>query len=312
MPSDARAALVTGAAGFIGSHLCTSLIEQGVTVIGMDNSRSGDWTRVGAEVIRDQRDVGELTLSDWRQRLDGVDQVFHLAAEKYNSSKSSPEQVIRTNVSATTTLAEAAGQTGVSHIVFTSSLYAYGFRGPADMVETDVPAPDTYYGVSKLAGEHIMRTAARNYDLGWSVARLFFTYGPRQWAEGGYKSVILTNFERLQRGEAPVINGDGQQALDYVFVQDVVRGLQLLAAPEHNGLTCNLGSGIATSVNDLTQRMMTVSGVQREPVIAPADHTAGTRRVGNVKLAEQVLGWTADTSLDDGLAAVWAWMESTK
>lgn len=312
MPSDARTALVTGAAGFIGSHLCTSLIEQGVIVIGMDNSRSGDWTRVGAEVIRDQRDVGELTLSDWRQRLDGVDQVFHLAAEKYNSSKSSPEQVIRTNVSATTTLAEAAGQTGVSHIVFTSSLYAYGFRGPADMVETDVPTPDTYYGVSKLAGEHIMRTAARNYDLSWSVARLFFTYGPRQWAEGGYKSVILTNFERLQRGEAPVINGDGQQALDYVFVQDVVRGLQLLAAPEHNGLTCNLGSGIATSVNDLTQRMMTVSGVQREPVIAPADHTAGTRRVGNVKLAEQVLGWTAETSLDDGLAAVWAWMESTK
>jgi UDP-glucose 4-epimerase len=301
----AASAVVTGAAGFIGSHLVARLAERGYAVSGIDDERTGDWSRVAPGCTRHAADLAALTESEFDDVLGGADVCFHLAAEKHNSSRDAPERVVDVNISATRRLFEAAVRARVRKIVFTSSLYAYGSLGPDAMRESDLPAPTTVYGVSKLAGEHLLRVAAAESSSGWSVARLFFVYGPRQYAAGGYKSVIVANFERLARGERPLVFGDGKQALDYVFVDDVVDALLALADPAHDGLVCNVGSGRTVSVNDLTEAMLEVAGCDLEPIWAPPDWTAGSRRVADVALARDALGWSATTALHDGLSRVW-------
>jgi len=137
---------------------------------------------------------------------------------------------------------------------------------------------------------------------------LFFVYGPKQYADGGYKSVILSNFERMMRGEAPTIYGDGEQALDYVYVADAVDALVRLARPEHDSVLFNVGSGRAVSVNELTKRMIEVAASELGPRYLPPDWTARSCRVASVEKARECLGWEAPTSIGDGLRAVWEWM----
>lgn len=297
-------AVVTGGAGFIGAHLCDALVADGVAVSTIDNGRSGDWSRLESDPERVDADIAELGPSEWDELLRGADVVFHLAAEKYNSSRTTPQRVIDTNISATSELSHAAARQGAK-VVFTSSLYAYGSLGPAAMRETDVPLPRTMYGMSKLAGEGILRSVERDAGLRWAVARLFFVYGPRQFAEGGYRSVILTHMDRIARGENPRVNGDGEQGLDYVYVDDVVRALRQLAEPTGDGLIVNVGSGVATSVNDLTEAIIEVTGSGLTSVPAPEDWTAGTSRFSDCSLIEQKLGWRASMSLHDGLNLTW-------
>jgi UDP-glucose 4-epimerase len=302
-------AVVTGAAGFIGCHLTSRLVNEGWTVRGLDNERSGDWRRVEVPVERVERDLTALSGEELMSLCDGASAVFHLAAEKHKSSGATPERTIEVNVLATQRLFDAAARAHVRKIVFTSSLYAYGGRGPAAMAEEDLPAPTTVYGTSKVAGEHLLRAAGNDNGLGWTIARLFFIYGPRQYAEGGYKSVIVKNFERILRGQNPVVFGDGRQALDYVYVDDCVAALLAMLDPEHDGCTYNVATGHAITVNELTALMLKASGSDLEPVTGPADDTAGTVRKGSPALAEARLHWRAETAIDEGLSRVWAWIE---
>ena len=284
-------AVVTGAAGFIGCHLVERLVADGWTVAGVDDERSGEWRRVPTQVKPINRDLASLADDELLSLCRDARVLFHLAAEKYNSPDSTPQRVIDVNISATRRLFDAAARAGVGKVIFTSSLYAYGALGPASMAESDVPAPTTTYGLSKLAGEHLLRVAARDHGLRWTVGRLFFIYGPRQYAEGGYKSVILKNFERIRRGENPVVFGDGEQALDYVYVDDCIEALLRMLPSEHDGWTYNVASGHATTVNELTRLMLDVSGSLLEPVDGPADWTANTVRVGSPELAARRLVW---------------------
>lgn len=304
-----RRAIVTGAAGFIGAHLCESLVELGIDVVGIDNERSGDWSRLRVDIDRRDEDLTDLSLDDMTALCAGGDVLFHLAAEKYNSSMSTPEKVIDVNVTATDRLLRGAVGAGVGKVVFTSSLYAYGSMGPEPMSESDLPAPMTHYGMSKVAGEHLLRVADRYDDLPWTVARLFFIYGPRQYAEGGYKSVIMANFERMMRGEAPTIFGDGEQALDYVYIDDCIRALLAMMGPETQSMTLNVASGRALSVNELTSTMIDVVGDPTlRPVNGPADWTAGSRRLGEAALIEKAIGWRPEVPFEDGVRMVWEWM----
>jgi UDP-glucose 4-epimerase len=301
-------ALVTGAAGFIGSHLADRLAGDGWSVTGLDDGRTGDWARVGPKVGRVERALDSLSEDEFLDLCRGVDVVFHLAAEKYNSSRATPQRVIDVNVSAARALFDAAGVAGAK-VVFTSSLYAYGALGPEPMRESDLPAPSTVYGASKVAGEHLLRVAARDRGLRWTVGRLFFVYGPKQYAEGGYKSVIVKGFERIRNGEAPIVFGDGEQALDYVFVDDCVDALLAMAGPGHDGATYNVSTGRAVTVNEVTRLLLETAGSELEPTAGPADWTAGTVRAGDAELARRGLGWSAGTPLADGLGRIWDWLE---
>ena len=305
-----RRAIVTGAAGFIGCHLVAALSERGIDVVGIDNERSGDWNQLTVPCERITADIADLTTGDVRAICDDSDVLFHLAAEKYNSSHSTPQKIIDVNITATDRLFTGAALAELDKVVFTSSLYAYGGLGPNVMSEGDLPAPSTRYGMSKTAGEHLLRTVDRDLGLRWTVARLFFAYGPRQYTEGGYKSVIASNFERLRRNERPTIFGDGKQALDYVYVDDVVEALLACTSHDVDGEVFNIASGRGVTVNELTETMLSVSGSTLEPITRPPDWTEGTRRVGDPRRAEERLGWSARVELEDGLARIWEWMET--
>lgn len=308
---DRSRVLVTGGAGFIGCHLVEALVERhDAKIIVVDNERSGDWRRLQVDVEAIDRDIVAVSVEDWAELCQGVSVVFHLAAEKYNSSRSTPQLVIDTNASATYRLFEGASRSRVERVVFTSSVYAYGSVGPGPMVETSVPAPTTIYGLSKLAGEHLLRTAEHDHDLSWNVARLFFIYGPRQFAEGGYKSVILSNFERIMRGEAPTIYGSGEQALDYVYIDDCVDALLRLAASDSSGQIVNISTGSPITINELTRIMLEVAGSDIGPRSCSPDWTEGTVRWGVPDRAAQLFGWSPTTDMVKGLELVWRWMET--
>jgi UDP-glucose 4-epimerase len=301
-------ALVTGAAGFIGQHLCEALVAEGWAVRGLDDERCGDWSRSTAPIERRTAPLEEMDTQGLRDLCEGIDVVFHLAAEKHNSPRATARTLIEVNIAATERLYAAAGRSGVRRIVFASSLYAYGSTGPDPMRETDLPQPSTAYGVSKLAGEHLLRVAERNFGVGWAIGRLFFVYGSRQFAEGGYKSVIVRNFERILSGRPPIVNGDGEQVLDYLHVDDCVRGLLALGAQAADRSVYNLASGRGVSVNQLTRAMLEVAESELQSVHAEEDWTDGTIRVGAPEAAERDLGWSASMPMTQGLARVWAWL----
>lgn len=309
-----RDVLVTGGCGFIGSRLVARLLECGARrVVALDSLRYG--RRESLAGLPEGRvevlpfDLGRDDPARLPAAFDGITHVFHLAAEKHNQSRDAPPEVIRANVTGTWQLLDAATRAGVNRLVFASSLYAYGRLHGEAMRESEVPQPTTVYGISKLAGEHLCAHFARERGLDWVALRFFFVYGPGQWQGQGYKSVIVGNFERLARGERPLVRGDGRQALDYVYLDDAVAAL--LAAMERAaaGSTLNVASGRGIEIGELTRAMIEVAGrPDLEPEPAPADWTAGTRRVGDPERAAAELGFRVTTPLETGLRETWDWV----
>lgn len=304
--------VVTGGAGFIGSHLVRRLLQEGVRrVVVIDSLRYGDRANLaacGAAVELAPYTLGSDDPARLLPLLRGADYLFHLAAEKHNQSKDDPTRVLRANIEGTQQLYEAAGRAGVRRIVYTSSLYAYGRLHAPAFREDEVPTPRTVYGISKLAGEHLLRFACEAGGFSWNVVRYLFVYGPRQYAGMGYKSVILKNFERILRGEAPIVYGDGGQTLDYVYVDDAVEAtLRALTRPCASEVI-NVGSGEGVRVLELLSTMQKVSGSRAAIEQGPADWTAGTSRIGDIGKARALLGWQPQVAIEEGLARTYAWL----
>lgn len=299
--------LVTGGGGFIGSHLINQLVRDHNVeqVVAVDNLRSGTWDNLDVNVSKVEKNIAELSTSEWVDLLAGIDTVFHLAAEKYNSPNSTFESIVETNIVATFRLVEAATISKCSRFVFSSSLYVYGIPFPVRVTELEAPQPITNYGMSKLAGEAIIRTLARETDLTWNIARLFFIYGPRQYANGGYRSVIIKNFGLLADSQQPEIRGDGRQELDYVYIDDCVDALIKLATHYSSEAIFNVASGNPLAINDLVREMILVSGRSVEPKIIPKDWTHGTTRSGSFDLINSQLGWVPRTDIISGLQKTW-------
>jgi UDP-glucose 4-epimerase len=309
-PADATV-LVTGGAGFIGSHLVRALVQRGARkVVALDSLRYGDPGNLGAtervELVR--HELGTSPHAQLAAALRGVTHVFHLAAEKHNQSKDAPGDVVRANITGMVELLAQADVAGVQKVVFSSSLYAHGRYAGAPLAEDDVPEPRTIYGITKLAGEHLLRHFA-DAGLASVALRYFFVYGPRQWAGTGYRSVIVKNFERLLAGQDVLVLGDGRQELDYVYVDDVVDATIAAMARPVTDTVINIGSGTGTPIAALLAEMVRVSGRPAGAVHGPPDWTAGTRRIATVDRAAALLGWRATTSLADGLARTLAWMK---
>ena len=245
-----------------------------------------------------------------QELLTGVDYVFHLAAEKHNQSINSPARVLDANVMGTYELLKAAVDAGVKKVVFTSSLYAYGRMSGPPMAENEVPIPHTVYGISKLSGEHLCRHFHTQHGIQAVCLRLFFVYGPRQYAGLGYKSVIVRNFDRMLHGHKPVIHGDGNQALDYIYVDDVVSAILLAMTGMDDFEVFNVGNGAAVSINHLTELMMGIADVNTGCEYGPADFTHGSSRVASTKKFDDRFGFQARVPLDDGLRRTFEWMTS--
>jgi UDP-glucose 4-epimerase len=306
--------MVTGGCGFIGSHLIRRLLADGARrVIALDSLRYGSEQNLAGLPGSDRLALVRFALgSDEPAQLDrelsGVDHLFHLAAEKHNQAKHEPDAILRANVLGTHHLFAAAARAGVKKTVFASSLYSYGRLAGPPSSETDLPVPTTVYGISKLCGERLLAHHAGAGAMRGDCLRFFFVYGPRQFAGTGYKSVIVKNFERIRAGQPPLIFGDGSQRLDYVYVDDVVGAmLRCMAAPE-GGRLLNVGSGVGTSINELTAEMLSASGSRLGPVHGPPDWTAGSSRVANVAAIRAALDWKPRVTLAEGLRETWRWV----
>lgn len=311
MGIDGSRIVVTGGAGFIGSHLVRALLARGaaeVTVV--DSLRYGDLANLGEQerVRLIKHDIGFDAPAELDAALRGAELLFHLAAEKHNQSKDAPARVLTSNVAGTLSLYEAAARAGIKKIVFASSLYAYGRMNGGAFVETERCEPRTVYGISKLTGEHLLAYTSQSSGIPYVVLRYLFIYGPKQFAGMGYKSVIVKSFERLLAGEAPIVFGDGAQSLDYVYVDDAVEATVLAMEKDVSGEVLNVASGVPTSVRDLIETILTVSGRSIAPLDAPADWTAGTERFGDPEKAARLLGFRVTTPIEEGLRRTYDWI----
>ena len=303
-----RAFAVTGGAGFIGRHLVERLVREGAgRVLVLD--RRADDARAALGGLSRVIEIHEVILGATpaariAPRLAGIDGLFHLAAEKH-AGGADPAALLTANVLGTEALLDAAAAARVRRVVFASSLYAYGPSSGAPLEESEPPHPATVYGISKIAGELLAARFARATGAEATVLRYFFVHGPGQAAEGR-PSLITGTFERLARGESPVLRGDGAQRLDYVYIDDVIEATVRAMAHARAGLTLNVGTGRALPVRDLVRAMQEVAGTRLPVLEDPADDTAGTCRVASVDLAERALGFRARTSVEEGLARTWA------
>ncbi len=309
------AALVTGGAGFIGSHLVGRLVADGCPSIKtLDSLEFGSWDNLptpGEQVCPITADIRHMPAEAMEAALQGVDVLFHLAAQKHTHRIDSASKVLDANVVATERLFRAAAAAKVRRIVFTSSLFAYGRVSGPPLAESDVATPSTIYGVSKLAGEGLVRTLCRDSGIEGVSLRLFFIYGPRQFVGLGYPSVIIRSFDRILSGLAPTVYGDGQQSLDYLYVDDAVDAILLAARTPHaSGDVFNVGSGNATKVADLISTASEVAGFRGNAEPMPADWTANTCRVAEPTKSREILGWRSTTPLREGLERTFHWMRT--
>ena len=295
-------AVVTGGAGFIGSHLVDALVARGDEVHVLDNLATGVPERVHGGAAFREGDIRSDAAALFAEARPEV--VFHLAAQAdVGTSVERPDYDADVNVVGTVRVLEAARACG-AQVVFSSTGGAiYGeCDGPA---AEDAPRrPISPYGMAKLCGEEYLAGWNRLHGSGHVALRFANVYGPRQAAslEGGVVAIFL---ERLARGDGATIFGDGEQTRDFVFVADVVAAL--LAAVGHDGGVINVGTGRETSVNALHAACRRAAGAELEPAHAPARAGDVLRSVIDPARSARDLGWRAETSLDDGLAQTWAW-----
>ena len=298
--------VVTGGAGFIGSHLVDALVAHDHEVHVLDNLATGSRDVVNAAAAFHSGDIRSDAATLFADTQPEV--VFHLAAQAdVGTSVRRPDYDAEVNVVGTVRVLEAARASG-AQVVFSSTGGAiYGeCDGPA---AEDAPRrPISPYGVAKLCAEEYLAGWNRLHGTAHVTLRFANVYGPRQAAslEGGVVAIFL---ERLAAGEGGTIFGDGRQTRDFVFVADVVSAL--LAAAGHASGVFNVGTGIETSVSELHATCRRAAGVELEPAYAPARAGDALRSVVSPARADRELGWRAETSLADGLARTWAWTAGT-
>jgi UDP-glucose 4-epimerase len=293
-------AAVTGGAGFIGSHLVDALVARGDEVHVVDSLATGRRENLSAGATLHERDIRE-PLADLFETIE-PERVYHLAAQAdVGTSVEKPELDAEVNVLGTLRVLEAARRHDAP-VVFSSTGGAiYGeCAEPAD--ESAERQPLSPYGTSKLAGEEYLATWNRLHGTRHVALRFANVYGPRQLAklEGGVVAIFM---DRLRAGEVGTVFGDGEQERDFVYVGDVVAAILAAGAGEPG--TYNVGTGIATSVNELWRLCAQAAGSDGEPVYGDARQGELRRSVLDASRAERELGWRAATSLDEGLRATW-------
>jgi UDP-glucose 4-epimerase len=290
-------AVVTGGAGFIGSNLVDALVARGDDVTVVDNFATGSRANLNQSATLLEHDIREPF------ELEG-DVFFHLAAQAdVQTSMERPAYDASVNVVGTVNVLAAAGG---SQVIFASSGGAgYGeCAEPADELTAFLPLSP--YGIAKKCGEEYLAGWNRIHETSHVSLRFANVYGPRQDSglEGGVVAIFL---ERMARGDETVIYGDGKHSRDFVFVGDVVAAL--LATVGRSGGPYNVGTGRDTTIAQLHEACARVAGSEAKPRLADARLGDVRRSVIDPRLIERELGWSAQTSLADGLAETWSWMK---
>ena len=304
--------LVTGGAGFIGSHLVHRLVHDGQSVRVIDNLSTGSLDKLAE--VRSQIELIEGDIRDVttvRSAMKDVTVVLHHAAQpSVPRSVEDPAGTYAVNLSGTMHLLDAARDAGVRRFVLASTSAIYGDDPTSPKLESQMPRPISPYASSKLGAEQLCAVYHRCYGLECVALRYFNVYGPRQDPNSAYAAVIPRMIDMLQHGQRPIIYGDGEQTRDFIFVGDVVEAnLRAAVASVEPGGVYNVASGRPTSLNQLLAVMSAQCGVS-----ANADYQA--ERAGDIRhsladpsLAATELGFAARTALEDGLAMTLAGSE---
>ncbi|HVM12645.1 MAG TPA: NAD-dependent epimerase/dehydratase family protein [Actinomycetota bacterium] len=308
--------LVTGAAGFIGSHLCDRLLAEGRRVIGADNLATGRIANLaearsyGKAFSFENVDVRAEVLPALFERH-RPEVVFHLAAQAgVRPSLEDPKHDAEVNIVGSLNLLEAAAASGVRKVVYAASggtMYGEPRRLPVKESAMGRTHPQTPYGISKRVVDDYLRFYQRYRGIDFTALALGNVYGPRQ-DPAGEAGVIAIFAKKMLAGETPMIYGDGNQTRDYVFVSDVVHAFSL-AIERGSGRVLNIGTGLETSVNHLYRMLAQIIGFVPEPERGPLPAGEPRRIVLDATLAEGELGWRPWTQLEEGLLETVAWLK---
>lgn len=303
--------LVTGGAGFIGSHLVEELLKRGDSVRVLDNFSSGrrenlkPWEKDVEVMEGDLREAARVA-----QAVAGVEWVFHLAAFiSVSQSMVEPETCFSVNVGGTAGLLEACRQAGVGKVVLSSSTAVYGDTQVFPTTEDAPLEPLSPYATSKQVNELYADLYTRVFDLPVAVLRYFNVYGPRQRPDSPYAAVIPIFVDLMVQGKALTVYGDGNQSRDFIFVKDVVRANLLAAASQKAGEACNICSGRETRLLDLLEELSELYAKQPEVRFEAARPGDIFRSLGSAEKAREMYGFQAQTDLAEGLAETVRWME---
>ena len=293
--------VVTGGAGFIGSHLCDALVERGDDVVAIDDLSTGSRDHVRAEVELVVADVAEEPVV--RDAVRGADALLHVAGQaSIFQSFEHPERDLAVNVGGTLAVLEACVAERVPRLVFASSMTVYGEPGEVPTPESAPCAPVSFYGVTKYAAERYAQISGAR-GLAVTSLRMFNVYGERQSLTNPYQGVLAIFIGNVLRGEPITIHSDGSQTRDFVYVADVVDAwLRVLDEPATAGEVYNVGSGRETSIRELADAVVAATGEEQwELRSAPAQEGDIRRSAADVSRLREAVGWSPSTSLGDGM-----------
>jgi nucleoside-diphosphate-sugar epimerase len=309
-------AVVTGCAGFIGSHLSEALLATGVSVTGIDaftpyydEAQKRTNLRALSDQPRFELVEADLRTSPIEPLIDGADVVFHLAAQpgvRVSWADGFPTYVEH-NVLATQRLLEALRGSAVDRLVYASSSSVYGNAPRYPTTEDDLPRPHSPYGVTKLAAEHLCRLYAENYAIPTVSLRYFTVYGPRQRPDMGFHRFLTA---ALSDNAIPLF-GDGEQIRDFTYVADVVRAtIAAASADVAPGSVFNVAGGSATTVNALLELLGELVGTGIRIERLPPQPGDVRQTGGSIERVRSALGWEPRVDLREGLAAELEWMQA--
>jgi len=307
--------LITGGAGFVGSHLADRFVEKGDTVVCLDNFATGDMMNI--RPLINKRNF-KLVKGDVRDRslvasiMHDVDAVFHLAAQIHvDRSLVEPELTYQTNVMGTLNILEEARKNDVSRVIYASTSEVYGTARFAPMTEAHPLEASHPYGASKVAADRMCAAYIETYGLDIAIMRPFNLYGPRQMDEH-YGGVIAIFVKRALAGKPPIIFGDGTQSRDYTYVSDIVTAyekiLMLKRCPKD---PINFGTGIDLSINEIALKVLKYTGrTDMKPIHAAARPGEVKRLIADTCMARDFVDWKPVVDIDTGLQKYVEWYKA--
>lgn len=316
MKLEGKKVLVTGGAGFIGSHIIGALLDEGCAeIVAIDNMVRGRPENLADALAHDsvrllEGDIRDHTLMD--ALVKDADLVFHQAALRITQCAEEPRQALEVMVGATYDLLELCVKHQVEKVVAASSASIYGMADQFPITESHHPYNNrTLYGAAKTFNEGLLRSFQQMYGLNYVALRYFNVYGPRMDICGVYTEVLIRWMERIAAGAPPLIFGPGDQTMDFVEVRDVARANILAAKAEVTDEVFNVASGTETSLNQLADALLRVMGSNLRPEHLPERKVNPVqRRLADIAKAQRLLGFKAMIPLEAGLDRLVGWWQA--
>jgi UDP-glucose 4-epimerase len=305
--------LIIGGAGFIGSHAVDKILKEDVNkVIIYDNFVRGTSDNI-ENALKDPRTRvfeagGDILQTDiLNMAMKECDMVIHLAALWLLQCYDYPRAAFDTNIRGSFNVFEACRDNNIERLVYSSSASVYGDAVRIPMTEEHPFNNRTFYGATKIAGEAMARAFYARYGMKYIGLRYMNVYGPRQDYNGTYIAVIMRILDNLDQNKPPVVYGDGSQAYDFIYVEDAAEANVLGLKADTVDEFYNVGMGVKTSIKELAELLLKITGSNLEIEYRPEGKTFVTNRIGSTEKAEEEIGFRAKTNLEDGLKKLIEW-----